>query len=405
VIRSWLLAAVTLVALAGCEPMMATALDVDRVDAPRLRRWIAGSPKPILLDVRDPKSFAAGHVPGAVSLKPSQVDAYVANLGVTRERVVVTICYRGRQSLLAGSVVRSRGFSRVYSLRGGMTAWRSRGLPLARGAGPRLEPRRLRLPRSSLSKPQQALAAASAYVLPPILLLVAVVLFLWLRRRPEPGMPKLRRGLMIFALGQVGLLPGVIFGSGLGGPLESVRSVCSVLVFAALASGLFVLVGSFRVQPGEGDDRPGHRWRWLCVALILGLVSFLPLFANIRPLHRSLSVFGVDLLLTRDVWLLLLELRIYPVLSAAGLLVSFVLLLIGGAKARARARIQLPLFLGAALLAHSFFHWALLGTLRDSPAWLLLSEQMFGLVPVAVAVVVVVVFLRTSIVNREADGR
>ncbi|MFH2009026.1 MAG: rhodanese-like domain-containing protein [bacterium] len=397
-----LLATTALVTSSGCEPVMATLLDVDRVDSARLRRWIAGIPKPILLDVRDSKSFAQGHVPGAVSLRPSQVDAYMANLGVTRERVVVTICYHGRLSVVAGAVVRSRGFARVYSLRGGMAAWRARGLPLARGPGPRHEPRRLRLPPSSLSKTQQALAAGSTYVLAPMVLLVALALLFWLRRRSEPGMPQLRRGLLLLSLGQVGLVLGVVFGAGLGGPLESVRSICSVLAVAALASGLFVLAGSFRAQRGEGDRVAGRHWGWVCVALVLGLLAILPWTASIRPLHRSLGMFGTNLLLTRDVWLLLLELRIYPSLAAVLLLTGAALLLVGGPKAKARSR--LPLFLGAALLAHALLRGVLLRALRESPAWLLFWEQAVGLVVVAVGAA----FLRAhgrATTDREAGGR
>jgi phage shock protein E len=75
----------------------------------------------VLLDVRSPEEFAAGHLPGAVNIPVGEVRARVAELG-PRSRPVVTYCRSGGRSARAAATLRELGFEKVLNL-GPKAAW------------------------------------------------------------------------------------------------------------------------------------------------------------------------------------------------------------------------------------------------------------------------------------------
>ncbi len=86
----------------------------------------------VVLDVRPTDEFAAGHLPGAVSVPLEQLQQRLASL--PREAEIVAYC-RGPYCLLAPQAVellRERGF-RARQLQDGFPEWRLAGLPIAVG--------------------------------------------------------------------------------------------------------------------------------------------------------------------------------------------------------------------------------------------------------------------------------
>jgi hydroxyacylglutathione hydrolase len=81
----------------------------------------------LVLDVRQPKEWSAGHVEGAVHVTGAEL---VRRLGeLPRERPIATICGSGYRSGVAASVLLANGFGPVRNVLGGMTAWKRAGLP------------------------------------------------------------------------------------------------------------------------------------------------------------------------------------------------------------------------------------------------------------------------------------
>lgn len=75
-----------------------------------------------VFDIRDPQSYALGHIPQAL---PLNNDNLQASLDATdKSSPVVICCYHGISSQQAAQFVASQGFSDVYSLDGGYEAWR-----------------------------------------------------------------------------------------------------------------------------------------------------------------------------------------------------------------------------------------------------------------------------------------
>jgi rhodanese-related sulfurtransferase len=88
----------------------------------------------ILLDVREPYEWQAGHAPQARHIALSQVSRRAAEL--PRGRAVVTVCRSGARSARAAALL-ARDGREVSNLSGGMHAWARAGLPVvARGGGP-----------------------------------------------------------------------------------------------------------------------------------------------------------------------------------------------------------------------------------------------------------------------------
>jgi ArsR family transcriptional regulator len=82
-----------------------------------------------VLDVRPADEFAAGHLPGALNMQLSELEARLAELDPAQE--IVAYC-RGPYCVLsfeAVAALRARGF-KVRRLEDGFPEWRAAGLPL-----------------------------------------------------------------------------------------------------------------------------------------------------------------------------------------------------------------------------------------------------------------------------------
>ena len=90
----------------------------------------------LLLDVRTPGEYAAGHVGGALNVPHDQLAARLAELGDSRTRPVVVYCKSGRRAGMAADVLLGAGYSRVFHLEGDMNGWQACGLPTVSGASP-----------------------------------------------------------------------------------------------------------------------------------------------------------------------------------------------------------------------------------------------------------------------------
>jgi rhodanese-related sulfurtransferase/transcriptional regulator with XRE-family HTH domain len=89
-----------------------------------------------IIDVRDPRDWAAGHVPGARNVP---LDDLKAGPPLQRDRILF-VCARGVRSETAARLAEQQGFSAVYSLDGGMLEWASKGMPIEAEVAPAAAP-------------------------------------------------------------------------------------------------------------------------------------------------------------------------------------------------------------------------------------------------------------------------
>lgn len=86
----------------------------------------------LLLDVRDDGEWQAGHVPGARHIKLAQLGQHLAELEKFKERPLIVCCAAGMRSATGCTQLKKAGFAKVYSLAGGLDAWKAAQLPLTR---------------------------------------------------------------------------------------------------------------------------------------------------------------------------------------------------------------------------------------------------------------------------------
>ena len=86
------------------------------------RQLIADS-EVTLIDIRDSASYHAGHIEGAQTLDPANIDLFLDN--TDRNRPVIVYCYHGISSRSAAQYLLEQGFTTVYSLNGGFEAWKT----------------------------------------------------------------------------------------------------------------------------------------------------------------------------------------------------------------------------------------------------------------------------------------
>jgi rhodanese-related sulfurtransferase len=84
----------------------------------------------LVVDVREPNEFAAGHVLGAKNVPLARLDASGAELAKRKERPLIVCCDGGERSAKALAVLKKQGFTRVANLSGGIAAWQQAGLPV-----------------------------------------------------------------------------------------------------------------------------------------------------------------------------------------------------------------------------------------------------------------------------------
>lgn len=87
-----------------------------------------------LIDVREPAEYAAGHVPGAVSIPLGQLAARLAD--VPKNDTVFVICASGSRSSQAADTLTGFGVNAV-SVAEGTSGWVGRHQAVATGFSPR----------------------------------------------------------------------------------------------------------------------------------------------------------------------------------------------------------------------------------------------------------------------------
>ncbi len=79
----------------------------------------------VLLDVRTPKEFAAGHLEGAVNMDFLSDDFTSRIEGLDKDATVYVYCKKGGRSARAAALMDSLGYTRVIDLTGGYDAYKA----------------------------------------------------------------------------------------------------------------------------------------------------------------------------------------------------------------------------------------------------------------------------------------
>jgi rhodanese-related sulfurtransferase len=86
----------------------------------------------LLLDLRPPEQYQAGHLAGARQMRSDEILKAGDTLRKHKEKTVVVYDDSGSLGAAAVRQLAAQGFTRVFALRGGLAAWRADNLPLTR---------------------------------------------------------------------------------------------------------------------------------------------------------------------------------------------------------------------------------------------------------------------------------
>lgn len=95
----------------------------DQLSVIQTKGLIAWQKDLLIVDVREPAEFRAGHIPRAVNLPRGLLEFQIAGLAQDTSKPILVYCKEGYRGALAGKTLRNLGYSQVSNLVGGWDAW------------------------------------------------------------------------------------------------------------------------------------------------------------------------------------------------------------------------------------------------------------------------------------------
>jgi hydroxyacylglutathione hydrolase len=100
---------------------------VERISAPTLAEELASENPPLVIDIRTPAEWDAGHLRNSINLPLAHLQERVKE--IPRDRKIAVHCAGGYRSSIAASLLHQHGFTNLIELAGGITAWEAARLP------------------------------------------------------------------------------------------------------------------------------------------------------------------------------------------------------------------------------------------------------------------------------------
>jgi rhodanese-related sulfurtransferase len=75
----------------------------------------------VLIDVREPREFKTGYIPGAVNWPLSELKGHLDE--ISKDQKVFLYCRSGMRSQQAARMLSRKGYKSLYNLQGGILAW------------------------------------------------------------------------------------------------------------------------------------------------------------------------------------------------------------------------------------------------------------------------------------------
>ncbi|HEY0941267.1 MAG TPA: rhodanese-like domain-containing protein [Steroidobacter sp.] len=124
------IAALSLASIAIADDAEQTTPRIDQ--ALLLKRIDDRDSSVVILDVRTPEEYAAGHVPGAINMPYTHLPARISEIADAADKDIVVYCEVGVRAEEGAARLRESGFTRLLHLDGDMKAWQESKRPLAK---------------------------------------------------------------------------------------------------------------------------------------------------------------------------------------------------------------------------------------------------------------------------------
>ena len=94
-----------------------------------VQKKFANGDKFLFIDVREDEEWKVGRAKGAIHLGKGVIERDIETLIPDKNTQLVLYCGGGFRSALAADSIQQMGYTNVYSMDGGIKAWRSQNLP------------------------------------------------------------------------------------------------------------------------------------------------------------------------------------------------------------------------------------------------------------------------------------
>ena len=84
----------------------------------------------LILDVREDKEFASGHIPKAKHIPLGKLSSRIQELDKHKSKPILVTCRSGQRSARACGMLKKAGFETVFNQAGGIIAWERANLPV-----------------------------------------------------------------------------------------------------------------------------------------------------------------------------------------------------------------------------------------------------------------------------------
>ena len=104
-----------------------TKISYGDITVEQAKVLIESKPSLTILDVRTQEEYDSGHIEGAILIPISELEDRLDELSKNKEMLVY--CRTGNRSSTAVNVLRANGYTNIFHMKNGITAWTQAGYP------------------------------------------------------------------------------------------------------------------------------------------------------------------------------------------------------------------------------------------------------------------------------------
>lgn len=106
--------------------------EVQTISVHELKKLKDENPDVWVIDVREPHEWQSGHIPGVIHIPKDKLVQKI-KINIPHYDCPIYIhCGSGKRSLDAAIMLHELGYEEVYSVEGGISAWKKCGFPIER---------------------------------------------------------------------------------------------------------------------------------------------------------------------------------------------------------------------------------------------------------------------------------
>lgn len=122
---------------AVAQKVQAAQKQVKTIGMEEYRKVVENPGKTLIVDVREPQEYAAGHVPGAINIPRGVVEFKIWNhvgypANTQMDQPIVLQCQSGNRASLAAQSLADLGFTRITAVVMSLDDWQTAGHPFVK---------------------------------------------------------------------------------------------------------------------------------------------------------------------------------------------------------------------------------------------------------------------------------